>query len=44
MCDRYLGTLRVELHPGNVEDADVGPAGPPDHVSGAVPAERRSAA
>jgi glutamate synthase (NADPH/NADH) small chain len=36
MCDRYLGSLREELHTGNVEDADDGPEGPPNHVSGAV--------
>ena len=40
MCDRYLRTLREELHTGNVEDADEGPEGPPSHVSGAVTAER----
>jgi glutamate synthase (NADPH/NADH) small chain len=38
MCDRYLGRLREELHTGNVEPADEGPEGPPNHVSGAVSA------
>jgi glutamate synthase (NADPH/NADH) small chain len=38
MCDRYLRTLREELHTGNVEPADEGPEGPPQHVSGGMTA------
>jgi glutamate synthase (NADPH) small chain len=40
MCDRYLGTIRAELHTGNVQPgADpTDPAGPPLHTNGAVPA------
>jgi glutamate synthase (NADPH/NADH) small chain len=38
MCDRYLGSLRPEIHTGNVEPEDEGPEAPPLHVSGAVPA------
>ncbi|MEO6497176.1 MAG: glutamate synthase subunit beta [Solirubrobacteraceae bacterium] len=38
MCDRFLGSLREDLHTGNVEPADEGPKGPPLHVSGAMPA------
>jgi glutamate synthase (NADPH/NADH) small chain len=37
MCDRYLRTLGEELHTGNVEPADEGPEGPPQHADGALP-------
>jgi len=34
MVDRFLGTLpKPEIHTGNVEPADEGPEGPPQHVS-----------
>jgi glutamate synthase (NADPH/NADH) small chain len=36
MADRYLGRLREELHTGNVEPADEGPEGPPNHPAGAA--------
>jgi glutamate synthase (NADPH/NADH) small chain len=38
MCDRWLGSLTPEVPTGNVAPADDGPGGPPNHVSGAIPA------
>jgi len=36
MCHRFLGSLREDLRTGNVEPADEGPEGPPQHPAGAA--------
>ncbi len=38
MVDRYLGDLQPDVPAGNVEEADEGPEGPPQHVGPGVPA------
>jgi glutamate synthase (NADPH/NADH) small chain len=38
MVDRYLGDVEPDVPTGNLEAADEGPGGPPQHVSGAVTA------
>ena len=38
MVDRYLGDLETDVPTGNLQDADSGPEGPPQHVGPGVPA------
>jgi len=38
MVDRYLGDVTPAVAIGNVEDADAGPEGPPQHVGPGVTA------